>query len=61
LGAADGDQLAQSADHRGAVAADGKTGDGCGLLIKQPTAFLRAAAKESGSRRRPCSPPAWYF
>src|ERR1700737_5333172 len=34
--------------HRGAIAADGKTGDGCGLLIKQPTAFLRAAAHESG-------------
>src|ERR1700723_753810 len=34
--------------HRGAIAADGKTGDGCGLLIKQPTAFLRAVAPESG-------------
>src|ERR1700690_1555907 len=34
--------------HRGAVRADGKTGDGCGLLIKNPTAFLRAAAAESG-------------
>src|SRR4030088_2455078 len=34
--------------HRGAIAADGKTGDGCGLLIKQPTAFLRAAAQEAG-------------
>src|ERR1700730_4633422 len=34
--------------HRGAIAADGKTGDGCGLLIKRPTAFLRAAAAESG-------------
>src|ERR1700736_893439 len=34
--------------HRGAIAADGKTGDGCGLLIKQPTRFLRAAAAESG-------------
>src|ERR1017187_10570947 len=33
--------------HRGAIAADGKTGDGCGLLIKQPTAFLRAAAREA--------------
>ncbi|MCP5110569.1 MAG: hypothetical protein GY953_07010, partial [bacterium] len=22
--------------HRGAVAADGKTGDGCGLLLKKP-------------------------
>ena len=34
--------------HRGAIAADGKTGDGCGLLIKQPTAFLRAVATEAG-------------
>src|ERR1700751_2274830 len=34
--------------HRGAIAADGKTGDGCGLLIKQPPAFLRAVAAEAG-------------
>jgi glutamate synthase (NADPH) large chain len=34
--------------HRGAVGADGKTGDGCGVLIHQPTEFLRAAANESG-------------
>ena len=34
--------------HRGAIAADGKTGDGCGLLIKQPTAFLKAVAAEAG-------------
>ncbi len=34
--------------HRGAIAADGKTGDGCGLLIKQPTGFLRAVAAEAG-------------
>src|ERR1700733_15229727 len=34
--------------HRGAIAADLKTGARCGLLIKQPTAFLRAAAAESG-------------
>jgi glutamate synthase (NADPH) large chain len=34
--------------HRGAIAADGKTGDGCGLLIKQPTSFLRAVATEAG-------------
>ncbi len=33
--------------HRGAVAADGKTGDGCGLLIKTPTRFLRAVAEEA--------------
>jgi glutamate synthase (NADPH/NADH) large chain len=32
--------------HRGATAADGKTGDGCGLLINTPTAFLRAVAQE---------------
>jgi glutamate synthase (NADPH/NADH) large chain len=34
--------------HRGAVAADGKTGDGCGLLIKFPREFLRAVAEEAG-------------
>ena len=30
--------------HRGAIATDGKTGDGCGLLIKMPRSFLRAVA-----------------
>ena len=34
--------------HRGAVAADGKTGDGCGLLIKFPDSFLRAVGTELG-------------
>src|SRR5471032_872126 len=34
--------------HRGAIAADGKTGDGCGLLIKTPSAFLKAMAAEAG-------------
>jgi len=34
--------------HRGAVAADGKSGDGCGLLFKRPTAFLKAVAQEAG-------------
>jgi glutamate synthase (NADPH/NADH) large chain len=34
--------------HRGAVAADGKTGDGCGLLIKFPEAFLRAVGNDLG-------------
>src|SRR3990167_119282 len=33
--------------HRGAIAADGKTGDGCGLLIKMPETFFRAIAKET--------------
>src|SRR5450755_3072685 len=39
--------------HRGAIAADGKTGDGCGLLLKMPTLFLRAAATEAGMRLAP--------
>jgi glutamate synthase (NADPH/NADH) large chain len=34
--------------HRGAVAADGKSGDGCGLLLKKPDAFLNALAKDLG-------------
>jgi len=34
--------------HRGAVAADGKTGDGCGLLIKFPESFLRTVGEELG-------------
>ncbi len=34
--------------HRGAIAADGKTGDGCGLLMKKPESFLRTVAREAG-------------
>lgn len=34
--------------HRGAIGADGKTGDGCGLLIKKPGGFFQAIAKELG-------------
>jgi NAD(P)-dependent dehydrogenase (short-subunit alcohol dehydrogenase family) len=34
--------------HRGAVAADGKTGDGCGILLSTPESFLRAVAAEAG-------------
>jgi glutamate synthase (NADPH/NADH) large chain len=34
--------------HRGAIAADGLSGDGCGLLFKKPDAFLRAVASEAG-------------
>ena len=34
--------------HRGAVAADGKSGDGCGLLFKKPDSFLRTVAAECG-------------
>jgi glutamate synthase (NADPH/NADH) large chain len=33
--------------HRGGVAADGKTGDGCGLLMQKPDSFLRIVVKES--------------
>ncbi|MAX32977.1 MAG: glutamate synthase large subunit [Halomonadaceae bacterium] len=33
--------------HRGGIAADGKTGDGCGLLLKMPSDFMRAVAQES--------------
>ena len=33
--------------HRGGVAADGKTGDGCGLLMQKPASFLRSVVKES--------------
>ncbi len=34
--------------HRGAIGADGKTGDGCGLLLRKPETFLRSAAAEAG-------------
>ncbi|MBE9532978.1 MAG: glutamate synthase large subunit, partial [Proteobacteria bacterium] len=34
--------------HRGAIGADGKTGDGCGLLMKKPDGFFRAIADELG-------------
>ncbi|ROQ30431.1 glutamate synthase large subunit [Gallaecimonas pentaromativorans] len=36
--------------HRGGVAADGRTGDGCGLLLSLPTKFFRAVAEENGFR-----------
>lgn len=34
--------------HRGAVAADGKTGDGSGLLLSMPDKFMRKIAMEHG-------------
>ncbi|MCV2883696.1 glutamate synthase large subunit [Aestuariibacter sp. AA17] len=34
--------------HRGGIAADGKTGDGCGLLLQKPDAFFQAIASEHG-------------
>lgn len=33
--------------HRGGINADGKTGDGCGLLMQKPDRFLREVARES--------------
>ncbi|HAR09583.1 MAG TPA: glutamate synthase large subunit, partial [Cobetia sp.] len=33
--------------HRGGIAADGKTGDGCGLLLKMPDGFMRQIARET--------------
>jgi len=35
-------------EHRGAVGADPKAGDGCGILIQMPDAFLRAVATDAG-------------
>jgi glutamate synthase (NADPH/NADH) large chain len=32
--------------HRGGIAADGKTGDGCGLLMQMPDQFMRTLAAE---------------
>tara|TARA_R110002110_G_scaffold205066_7_gene417231 strand:+ start:381968 stop:386410 length:4443 start_codon:yes stop_codon:yes gene_type:complete len=36
--------------HRGGIAADGKTGDGCGLLLQMPDAFMRTLAQEQFGR-----------
>jgi len=34
--------------HRGGIGADGITGDGCGMLLYRPTAWLRALAADAG-------------
>jgi glutamate synthase (NADPH) large chain len=34
--------------HRGAILSDGKTGDGCGLLMQMPKKFFQAVAEEAG-------------
>ena len=36
--------------HRGGIAADGKTGDGCGLLMQMPDQFMRTLAAECFGR-----------
>jgi len=39
--------------HRGGINADGKTGDGCGLLMQKPDAFLRRVARETFNAELP--------
>lgn len=34
--------------HRGGIAADGKTGDGCGLLLQMPFDFMREVTADAG-------------
>ncbi|MBL28443.1 MAG: glutamate synthase large subunit [Rhodospirillaceae bacterium] len=41
-------QILVNLDHRGAVGADPKAGDGSGILIQMPDAFLRAVTPELG-------------
>ncbi len=36
--------------HRGAVGADNKSGDGCGILLQRPEKFLRHVATQAGIR-----------
>ena len=47
--------------HRGAVASDGKTGDGCGLLVKQPAEFLRALAQAAALELAPMFAAGFVF
>jgi len=37
-------------EHRGGISADGKTGDGCGLLMQKPDSFFRDIAVENDWR-----------
>jgi glutamate synthase (NADPH) large chain len=41
-------QLLKNLDHRGAVGADPKAGDGCGILVQIPDAFFRAEVERLG-------------
>jgi len=38
--------------HRGAVDADGKTGDGCGIHLQVPQDFFREAVQQTGHKLR---------
>ena len=41
-------QSLMNLSHRGAVAADGLSGDGCGLMVKTPRAFFQRVFSEIG-------------
>ena len=41
-------EILKNLEHRGAVGADPKAGDGCGILIQMPDEFLRAVASDNG-------------
>ena len=45
---ADGLAILERLDHRGALGADGQTGDGCGITVQVPDLFLSAVASEAG-------------
>ena len=50
----------QRLTHRGPIASDGKTGDGCGPLMKLPDAFLRCLGAEDGIDLSSCTgTPIW--
>ena len=46
-------------DHRGATGAEADTGDGAGILIQVPDAFLRAVVDVRPARRPAPTPSAW--
>jgi len=50
---ADGLQALARLTHRGAVSADGRSGDGCGLAMGFPQRFLQRAAREAGIELSP--------
>lgn len=46
--------------HRGAILADGKTGDGCGLLLQKTGSLFRIVAQERGWRLAKTTPSGCY-
>src|SRR3989339_1359130 len=40
--------MLENMEHRGAIGSDPETGDGAGILIQKPDAFLRAECSKSG-------------